>query len=195
MARGKSCFSVCSRVEGVLQDAGCSAVAATPEQVLQGGQWAADDSLGSVDDPLESSPVRCWASSVPHREAVRQHTLDGAAIGGHQQLLRQVDFDEVPQEVEPLLNFISVGCLVSSWDESNHNQVHRWKVCELDAGVDGSGRGAVMGRNEMWWPILTVAGRFVKKSLIQLQVVGGSPRSVSFVISLTGMTVLNEVYE
>ena len=48
-------------------------------------------------------PVRCWASSEPDRDAVRQQSPNGAMIEGHQQLLRQVVFPEDPQEEQPLL--------------------------------------------------------------------------------------------
>lgn len=37
-----------------------------------------------TDDPLEDSPVRCWAVAIPNRDAVLQHTLKGTMIEGYQ---------------------------------------------------------------------------------------------------------------
>lgn len=61
-------------------------LAARAENVLQGGQWADVDFLGSIDDPLKGSPVHFGAAGTPRRNGVHQHTLNRATVQGHPQL-------------------------------------------------------------------------------------------------------------
>lgn len=79
-----------------LQYVGCSTETARAEKILQRGQWAADDLLGSIDDPLKGFPVRCWAAGLSHKDTVHQHTLHGAVVIGCHQFLLQVVFPEDP---------------------------------------------------------------------------------------------------
>ena len=68
--------------------------------VLQGGQWAASDLLGCVDDSLEGSLVWCRsAAGVPRQNAVHQSSFDGGAVKGHNQFTLKVVFPEHSQEV------------------------------------------------------------------------------------------------
>ena len=81
----------------------CASKAAGVKRALRGGQCTAIDLLGSVADPLRGSPIRCRAAGIPRRDAQFQHTLNGAAAKGRQQLVLQFVFPEDVQEVESLL--------------------------------------------------------------------------------------------
>ena len=83
----------------------CFPEAARSGEVLQVGQRAADDLLGSVYDPLHRLPVPSCGACEPHTQAVC-YALHRGVIEGQQQLCVQVVLPEDAQEVKPLLSLL-----------------------------------------------------------------------------------------
>ena len=73
---------------------------------LNGGERGTGDALGNFHHPLQCLPVGDRAVAIPNCDAVGKDALDGAAVEVHQDLRRQMDLLQSPQEEETLVSLL-----------------------------------------------------------------------------------------
>src|SRR4029434_9539616 len=92
-----------SRVIGVCNDFPCPFPGSDVIKVLDGGQVGTSNPFCTPDCPLSSVPVQFSSLHKPDRDGYAENRLNDSSVKLDQQLLRQVIFPELAQEVHPLL--------------------------------------------------------------------------------------------